>query len=104
MVIANSRERGNFDALPLRYIPAARALARTIYLRPEYPGFTCSAPLKRIFLGFVEKPWVERLTDIGCLTREVVPLRKTALSLTAPFHQSCRSHVVFATQVEVKNI
>ena len=60
--------------------------------------------LKRIFLGFVEKPWVERLTDIGCLTREVVPLRKTALSLTAPFHQSCRSHVVFATQVEVKNI
>lgn len=82
--------------------PQTRARTPTLYLGPEFTGLTSLAPFKTHFLGFVEKPWVERLTDIGCLTREVVPLRKTALSLTAPFHQSCRSHVVFATQVEVK--
>lgn len=39
------------------------------------------------------KPWVQKLQDVGIISRTKVELRSTALALTAPFHQSCRSHL-----------
>ena len=41
----------------------------------------------------VVKPRVGTLQEDGAISRDYVPLRKTVLALTAPFHQSCRSHV-----------
>lgn len=38
-------------------------------------------------------PWVQKLQDDGIISRDKVNIRNTALRLTAPFHQSCRSHV-----------